>query len=94
MKETEETTGVRPEDMMSATLIKIEEVGRSMSGGYHVDLTLTNGSIIEATVSEDKLNLLKEKLLEDIFLVVKPLDLPNRYETTCIVFGKAPEYKH
>ena len=93
MKDLDQAKDFIPGDTLSGTLLKAEQVGRSIDGGYYVDLTLAGGIIVEATIGEDKLQMLNERLLEDIFLVVKPLEA-NRYECTCIVIGKAPEFKH
>lgn len=95
MKNSEEIAkDYLPGETLTGCLTKVDVVGNSLDGGFHVDLTLSGGVIIEAMVSADKLQMVKDRILEDVFFVVKPLDEPNRYECTCMVFGKAPEYKH
>lgn len=83
-----------PGETLTGCLRKVDVVGKTLDGGFHVDLTLSGGIIIEAMVAADKLKILNERVLEDVFFVVKPLTESNRYECTCMVFGKAPEFKH
>lgn len=93
MKELDTAKDLFPGDTMTSAVMKVETVGKTLDGGFHVDLTLANGSIIEAMVSADKLTMVKDRIFEDVFFVVRHLE-SNRYECTCMVFGKAPEYKH
>jgi hypothetical protein len=79
---------------ISSPIKKIDVVSKTSDGGFHLDLFLLSGEIIEAAVPAEKLAILRERLLEEVFFVIKPLDEPNRYECTCMVFGKAPEFKH
>jgi hypothetical protein len=95
MKTVEDVANQYPGDYtLAAPITKIEVVSKTLDGGFHVDLTLTTGEIIEAAVPAEKLAMLRERLLEDVLFVVKPLTESNRYECTCMVFGKAPEFKH
>lgn len=93
MKQLDAVKEYLPGESITDAVIKIETVGTTLDGGFHVDLTLTNGTIIEAAVAPEKLKLLEERLLEEVFFVVKPIE-QNRYECTVMIFGKAPEYKH
>lgn len=77
---------------MTGTIMKIDVVSRTTQGGYHLDITLDNGALVEVAVSEDKFNLVNSKIFEPVFFIVRPLEEQNRYEGTCMVFGKAPEY--
>lgn len=79
---------------ISGAIMKIDVVGRTMSGGYHVDLTLDGKEIIEIAIQENDLKLINEKIFETAFFVVRPLEVAGRYESTCMVFGKRPEYQH
>lgn len=92
MKSIDDMTNSIYGDTIIGAIMKIDVIGRTSDGGYNLDLTLDCGSIIEVAVSEDKLKTINEKIFERTFFVVKPLDVPGRYESTCMVFGKAPEY--
>jgi hypothetical protein len=93
MKDLDQVKDYFPGDTMSSAVMKVQVVSKALDGGFHVDLTLANGSIVEAMVGEEKLKMVEERIFEDVFFIVKPLEA-NRYECTCMVFGKTPEYKH
>lgn len=82
-----------PEDkkILSGVVIKIEEIGKSRDGGIHADIHTESGFIIETTLTPENLKLVQNRLLESAVFVVKDLG-HNRYESNCVVFGKAPEY--
>lgn len=79
---------------ISGTIMKVDVVAKTMSGGYHVDLTLDGNEIIEIAIQENDLKTINEKIFETAIFVVRPLDQAGRYESTCMVFGKRPEYLH
>lgn len=92
MKTLDDTLSAIDGHTISGAVMKIEVVSRTMSGGYHLDITLDSGAIIEVSVPNDKLDIINQKIFETAFFMVKPLSEPNRYESSCIVFGKSPEY--
>lgn len=93
MKNIDQVKDLFPGETMTSAVMKVDVIGKTLDGGFHVDLTLANGNIVEAMVGAEKLEMVKERIFEDVFFVVRPLEA-NRYECTCMVFGKTPEYKH
>lgn len=80
---------------ITATIMKIDVVGKALSGGYHVDVTIENGAVIEVSVDLENLELMKNRIFESALFVVRKIELEqNRYECVCVVYGKASEQVH
>lgn len=79
------------EKVITEIIVKVEEVGKSLSGSLYVDIHLANGAVVETAITKDKFIMMKTRLLETAVFMVRDLG-NNRYESDCIILGKEPKY--